>query len=249
MLFDAGRLATDHPDNAELRGLYLRHPALPGSSSLMPDFSVRRRDAVILNGPPVDFAPGGQLGWKLNGSNQAATAYNPSGSAGLTVAFWWKTLSWAGNYVAVGWYNLIWIGLSNGKLAFYPNSGGQAIESTAIANDGKWHRCVAIHLSGVSKVFVDGVERASAAGTLYSTPITTVGIGQFGNNASFRFPGSLAGIRIHAKGFPPDWAARDYRYSQSLEADPRIRSFSRRLSFAPSAPAIRPFLPAFADLF
>jgi hypothetical protein len=234
MILDAGRLATDHPDNAELRGLYLRHPALPGSSSLIPDFSVRRRNAVIVNAPPVDFAPGGQLGWKFNGSNQSATAYNPSGAPGLTVAFWWKTTSASSNWVAVGWYNLIWIGLSAGKLAFYPNSGGQAIEPTAIANDGKWRRCVATHLNGTSKVFVNGVERASAAGTLYTTAvIATVGIGQFGNNASFFFPGSLAGIRIHAKGFPPDWAARDYRYSQSLEADPRLACFNRPSIFLP----------------
>lgn len=228
MIFNAGRLATDHPDNAELRGLYLRHPALPGSSSLMPDFSVRHRDAVILNGPPVDFAPGGQLGWKLNGSDQAATAYNPSGADGLTIAFWWKTTSASSNWVAVGWYDRIWIGLSAGKLTFFTNGGQSVQESVASANNGKWHRCVGIHLGGVSKVFVDGVEKASASKTLYTTPITTVGIGQFGNNASFRFPGSLAGIRIHAKGFPPDWAARDYQYSQSLETDPRIRSFSKR---------------------
>lgn len=232
MLFDAGGLATDHPDNAELRGLYLRHPALPGSSSLMPDFSVRRRNAVILNGPPVDFAPGGQLGFKFNGSTQSGTAPNPSygaGSSGLTVAFWWKTTSTTSNYVAIGWFNAVWVGLENGKLAFFPNYTGSIRESSsAIGNDGKWHRCVATHLDGVSKVFIDGVERGSGAGTLHTTPIATMGVAQFGSSTGYRFPGSLAGIRIHAKGFPPDWAARDYQYSQRLETDPRIRSLTKR---------------------
>lgn len=222
--------ANDHPDNRGLVVLYSRSPSMPGSGYRLVDQTLNRKDAGISSSgtPPTwELAPGCQLGLKFDGTTQSGTASVSSNATGLTVAFWWKTTSSSGNYVAIGWFNLIWIGLSNGKLAFYPNSGGQAIEPTAIANDGKWHRCVATHLNSTSKVFVNGVERASNTGSLYHAPLTPMGVAQFGSSASFRFPGSLAGIRVHSVGFPPDWAARDYRYSQSLLGDPRLNTFNR----------------------
>lgn len=162
MLFDAGRLATDHPDNLGLRVLYVVSPSAPGCNLRIVDQSLFRRDAAISGAPDRDMAPGGQLGLKFNGSTQSGTAPNPSygaGSSGLTVAFWWKTTSTTGNYVAIGWFDRMWVGLENGKLAFFPNYTGSIRESSsAIGNDGKWHRCVATHLNGVSKVFIDGVE-------------------------------------------------------------------------------------------
>lgn len=220
-------VANCHPDNRGLRVLYVMSPSMPGSNIRVVDQSGYRRDAAIAAAPVMAMAPGGQLGLKFDGSTQSGTAPNSSGASGLTVAFWWKTTSASGNCVAVGWFDRIWIGISAGKLAFYPNSTGQAIEATASANDGKWHRCVATHLSGVSKVFVDGVERASTSGTLHTTPITTMGVAQFGSSTGFRFPGSLAGIRVHGVGFTPDWAVRDYQYSQDLLNDPRLVSFYR----------------------
>lgn len=220
-------VANNHPDNLGLRVLYAMSPSMPGSSLRIVDRSLNRRDAVIAGAPDSDMAPGGQLGWKFNGSTQSGTAPNSSGASGLTVAFWWKTTSTTSNYVAIGWFNRMWVGLENGKLAFFPNYTGSIREPAATANDGKWHRCVATHLNGTSKVFIDGVERASGAGTLHTTPIATMGVAQFGSSTGYRFPGSLAGIRVHGVGFQPDWAVRDYQYSQRLESDPRLVSFYR----------------------
>lgn len=219
--------ANSHPDNRGLRALYVMSPSMPGSNLRLVDQSRNRRDAAISAAPVRDVAPGGQLGLKFNGSTQSGTAPNSSGDSGLTVAFWWKTTSTTSNYVAIGWFDRMWVGLENGKLAFFPNYTGSVREPVATANDGKWHRCVATHLGGVSKVFVDGVERASGAGTLHTTPIATMGVAQFGSSTTYRFPGSLAGIRVHGVGFQPDWAARDYRYSQQLENDPRLVTFFR----------------------
>lgn len=223
---NVGALASDHPDNRALQVLMVRGPDMPGNSSRLCDFGPRNRHTTLLNAPIWEAAPGGQLGLKLNGTNQRGTCTNPSGAAGLTVAMWWKTTTASGNVVAVGWSNKIWIGASSGRVTFYPAGSGQAQEATASSNDGKWHRIVAIHLAGTSKVFVDGIEKNSAAGTLHTTPITTMEVGAFGG--WFLFPGSLAGIRVHAVGFSADWAARDWKYSQNLETDPRLSQFARQ---------------------
>lgn len=95
--------------------------------------------------------------------------------------------------VAVSLGNDVWLGTLGGKWA-WNTQPGQYMQSSANVSTG-WHLLVGTHDGATGKLYLDGVEVASAAGTL-GNPSGSSRIGDY-SGGSYNWPGYIDDVRLY----------------------------------------------------
>lgn len=242
---DLGRPVSDHPDND---GLALWLPGFrPQAGATTWHDASRRTGAVTLVGSPPWAPAAGGLGVSLDGSTQYAggsAAVTPFSFADKSFVMWIKPTAVSSLRGLIdkdtdptgGWG--FWLA-GSGKLVWWPSGGADVTDSgSAAVAAGAWTRVGVSwnRLTRGTRFYYDG--RPSTAGTVTASDadateggVSPLQVGNLRNNLSggaFAFPGVIAEVRGLVGVKDDGWFARDYEWSRSPAADPRLRRWSRK---------------------
>jgi hypothetical protein len=197
--------------DANTQGVY----HLPDGTTLtMNDSTANARNG---SGSTSPAAIAGQVdGGADNGSSNrilcgANGNFDFGNNGSFTLSLWVKTTQ-TGTKVAVGNIGTsnYWLGISSGKASM--NAGNAATESSATVSDGSWHLLSGVHdgPGQLTKVYVDGVERASAPTTANGDTGSQLALGAFGTSAGFNWVGQYDEGHISNAVRSADWLRSEF---------------------------------------
>jgi Concanavalin A-like lectin/glucanases superfamily len=178
-IYNGQMIATETYKAISQRGLKLNLDAssidsYPGSGTTWYDLTPNGYTADLYTAPTYNSSNGGYF--TFNGTNHSIRILNSSsqynfGSSDCTYAFWFKTTTTSGNpFFLYNCCSLVGCSFnSSGYVNFSLRDDGcnAVTATTSIAyNDNVWHYYVGQRVGTNVYVYIDGIQRASASGTL-----------------------------------------------------------------------------------
>lgn len=246
MLFDAGNLISNHPDNKGLRAAWID---LPGSSGVRMTNRLNGQFHLLpTNSPSKSATPFGKGAFRLaSASSQFMRSTSPVVTQlPVAVCAWVYTFSnhngtiWDCRRSSGGFTGFSISPRSNGAVRWYQNGGTQRFVSTSagVLPIATWTRVSGFAVSATDyRVYINGVKvltGTSNTGTTFSSvTVTNIGRYEAGGGSGEYFNGLIGDVWVWGgsdffQNDPDAFMARDYQYSQRLETDPRIRSSTKR---------------------
>lgn len=156
-----------------------------------------------------------EAGLSFDGANDSVTfgtAPSLSGETDFTVSAWIRTTSTADGVVIQqrnGGFNGEYVLKlhADGRVNFFVYGNGTfqySFSTSATVNDGRWHHLTAMRSGTGGSIFIDGVQRASATGTIVDLDSSIgVGVGADIRDNNQYFNGRIDDVRIYDQALSP----------------------------------------------